>query len=284
MELMIKTKYDPRPSPIAGSWYPDDPTHLRHTISKFLTYSKQVSVTNKVFGVIAPHAGYIYSGKVAGSAFSNLAGLNPQIVVVLSPYHQYHAAPILTSGHSHYQTPLGEIPVAHGLLEEVDKELRKKYKGELTYIRLDQEHSLEIELPFLQCTLASDFALLPIMVREFDLGHLEALAEAIYSVLDGIEWLMVASTDLSHFYNLPVAKQLDDAMITAWSSFSAKNILDTARKGEGEACGLGAVIAGISLCKIAGAKSLHVVGQDTSATASGDTHRVVGYGAAVITD
>ena len=284
MELMTKTNYDPRPSPIAGSWYPDDPTQLRLNISRYLGSRKNVGVEGKVFGVIAPHAGYVYSGNVAGSAFSQVAGLRPKVVVVFSPCHQYHPAPLLTSGHSHYQTPLGEIPVATGLLAELNQELRKKKIESLTLVRMDQEHSLEIELPFLQCTLASDFAIMPIMIREHDLGHLEALAEAVFKVLDGMEWLMVASTDLSHFYNFAAAKKLDDAMLAAWSSFSAKNVLDVAIKGEGEACGLGAVLAGISLCKIAGAKSLYIVGQDTSATASGDTHRVVGYGAAVITD
>ena len=284
MELMTNTKYDPRPSPIAGSWYPDDPTQLRHNIARYLGYPKQDSQNKKVFGLIAPHAGYFYSGPVAGSAFSQVSGLSPQVVVVFSPCHQFHPASILTSGHSHYQTPLGDIPVAHGLLKKVDEDLRNQKKGGLTFVRMDQEHSLEIELPFLQCTLSSDFALLPIMVREHDLGNLEALAESIYQVLDGHQWLMVASTDLSHFYDLSVAKQLDDRMLAAWRSFSTEKVLNTAQKREGEACGLGAVLTGITLCKMAGAKSLRIVGQDTSATASGDTHRVVGYGAAVITD
>ena len=189
----------------------------------------------------------------------------------------------MSSGHSHYKTPLGEIPIDANLLAKLNDEMRSKMDQELVLMRNDPEHSLEIELPFLQMVLPNLFGILPIMVREHNLRSLQELANCIHTILAGQNALVVISTDLSHFYPLATANHLDARMLDAMATLQPEKVEELAQKGQGEACGLGAVLLGMILCKLAGAKQLQVIKHDTSATASGDTQSVVGYGSAIIT-
>ena len=154
-----------RPSPIAGTWYPGERVALEESIDGFLTDTPDIQLPGDLIGLIAPHAGHRYSGHVAAHAFRCVSALHPQVVVIVSPYHQLHAAELLTSGHETYWTPLGEVPIDHNLVEGLRSELKDR-ELELVPVIQDQEHALEIELPFLQRTLANPFALVPIMMRE----------------------------------------------------------------------------------------------------------------------
>jgi MEMO1 family protein len=148
-----------------------------------------------VIGLVAPHAGYVYSGAVAGHAFKTVQGRTFDCVCVLSPMHQYYPQPLLTSAHKAYRTPLGEIPLADGKIDLIHNRLVEKIGIGLTPIAKDQEHSLEIELPFLQVALAGDFTLIPIMLRDQSRSVTKALGEVLADVLDPVTSLLVASSD-----------------------------------------------------------------------------------------
>src|SRR5512140_3410759 len=142
-----------RPSPIAGAWYEGDPKALGRAVDMYLDRAELPDLPGEVMAVIAPHAGHIYSGPVAGYAFAPLRGRSVDLVAVISPMHQPYYAPLLTTAHSAYGTPLGSVPVDMEALGELDGRLLKSLGYGLAKVAYDQEHSLEIELPFLQCAL-----------------------------------------------------------------------------------------------------------------------------------
>jgi hypothetical protein len=201
--------------------------------------------------------------------------------VVLSPLHAYHPAPILTSGHRAYSTPLGNIPIDTAAVDALQDALATQ-KINLPRIKFDEEHSLEIELPFLQRALSRSFSLVPLMIRSMDERLLESLAQSLYSILADGDSLLVASTDLSHFFPLHTAQKLDTEMLHQIEQFSPEGILAAERSGKGMACGSGAVAAVLWTARLMGADRIKILHQTTSAEMTGDTSSVVGYGAAAI--
>ena len=151
------TAVDLRPSPIAGTWYDRNPDRLGRQVDEFINSASLPELHGRVVGIMAPHAGYIYSGPTAGYAFKAVKGHVYATVVVFSPLHVYHPAPLLTSGHQGYETPLGRILIDQDAIDRVDANLHKTTGVHLTPVLRDPEHSLEIELPFLQRSLAADF-------------------------------------------------------------------------------------------------------------------------------
>jgi len=285
---MSKTM-DVRPSPIAGQWYPSDPRRLASQVDQYIDAAHLPEVGGEIVAVMAPHAGHLYSGPVAGYAFAALRGLSPKLVAVVSPMHYPYAEPLLTTAHPAYATPLGEIPVHHPALHSLDGYLRQTLGAGLAFVARDPEHSLEIELPFLQRALAGPFSLLPIMVRDQD-GHTakclgQALARLILESpeLAGQNTLLVASTDLSHFYSQEVANQLDGEMLRQVEAFDPAGVIQTEIEGKGFACGRGALAAVLWAAKELGADRAQVLRHATSGDVTGDYERVVGYGAAVFT-
>jgi AmmeMemoRadiSam system protein B len=232
-------------------------------------------------GVIVPHAGHRYSGEVASYAFRLLCGASPKVVAILSPYHQLHPAPVLTTNHRAYQTPLGEIEVAHDLLTEVERGLAAE-GIQLQRISRDQEHSLEIELPFLQQTLKSPFRLLPLMLRDQSIETALVLGHALSAALLPEEFLLVASTDLSHIYPSSTAEKLDAAMLEAIESLDPGMPIRVELEGKGFACGRGAVAAVLAAAKEHGANKVRILQYAHSGHVTGDMSSVVGYGSAVI--
>src|SRR5512143_2413204 len=153
-----------RPSQIAGLWYEGDPKALARAVDSYMDAAALPELKGEIIGVVAPHAGHRYSGPVAGYAFAAVRGLSPKIVAILSPYHNYHSAPLLTTQHDAYGTPLGMVEVDHACVEQLHSLLKAKLGFGLTEIANDGEHSLEIELPFLQRALEGKWRLLPVMV------------------------------------------------------------------------------------------------------------------------
>lgn len=272
----------PRPSPIAGSWYPAEPAKLAGMVDDFLARVPSPPLAGQPIGVIAPHAGLVYSGAVAGQAFAALRGLQPAVVAVVSPMHHYHAESLLTTAYAAYQTPLGGLDVDLALLADLDEALIERLGFGLTPVQNDREHSLEIELPFLQRVFPQPFALLPVMVRAQSPQVSRLLGEALAQVLAGRSAVLVASTDLSHFYEQSKARQLDEAMLSSFEAFNPNQSFSLDASGQGFACGLGAVTAVLWACQGLAADRVVRVGYATSGDVTGDTSSVVGYGAAVI--
>lgn len=272
-----------RPSPIAGTWYSDNPTELRETIDQHLENASNPDLPGEVIALVAPHAGYRYSGHVAGHAFKTVIGKAYKTVLVISPMHQYHPQPILTSSHRAYKTPLGEIPLAKEKIRMISDALQERTNLSLTPIANDQEHSLEIELPFLQQALDGNFDLIPIMLRDQTHEIAKSLGEILSETLNDENCLMVASSDLSHFYAENQANQLDERVLSALTEFSPDGLFELKKSGEGQACGLAPMAAVLWASQKMGADRVTLLKYDTSASATGDRSSVVGYAAAAIT-
>jgi AmmeMemoRadiSam system protein B len=251
-------------------------------VDAYLDQAQIPELEGEVVGVIAPHAGHRYSGAVAGYAFATARGRSYPLVAVISPMHHPYFQPLLTSAHQAYATPLGVIPIAHDVVAALDQALKRRLVYGLSPVRNDAEHSLEIELPFLQRALSEPFMLLPVMVRALDPRVSQALGEALAEVLADRSALLVASTDLSHYYDQQTALSLDRAMLEQIEAFSPEGAFEVEAQEKGYACGLGAVTAVLWAARALGADRVRLLRHATSGDVTGDYSQVVGYAAAVI--
>lgn len=274
---------DIRPSPIAGRWYPGESSQLADSVDGYINAAQVPDIDGEVVGIIVPHAGHIYSGPVAGYAFKAIRDLRPELVVVVSPMHHPYSQPFLTSAHQAYQTPLGMINIEQGAVTALNEALEAELGFGLTPVRNDKEHSLEIELPFLQRTLASEFGLLPVMVRDQSPSTVEVLGRALARILSKRSGLLVASSDLSHFYDQLQAEQLDGEMLRRVEAFDPRGVLQAEEEGVGFACGRNAIAAVFWAAQELGANAVKVLKHATSGDVTGDYSGVVGYAAAIIT-
>lgn len=272
---------DVRPSPIAGAWYSDDPGFLREQIDRYLDQASLPPLTEPVTALIAPHAGYRYSGATAGHAFAAVRGEVRELVAVISPMHGPHPGSLLTTAHKAYATPFGQVPVDDSALRQL-MELLDQQGQPVQRVANDREHALEIELPFLQRALAGEFRLLPVMVRSQSPQTARLLGAALADTLRGRNALLVASTDLSHFFPQPVARKLDDEMLRRIRAMAPDDLFAAEENGEGYACGVGAVAAVLWAAQELGARRVEVVHQSTSGDITGDMTSVVGYAALVV--
>ena len=185
---------DLRPSPIVGRWYPSQPDALRASVDAYLAAAADPAgppvASADVVGLLVPHAGHLYSGAVAAHGFRAVQGARPEVVALVCPSHYHADGPVLTSAHDAYVTPLGAIMVDQAAVARLRAELAAVLpqvppERALVAIRDDQEHAIEIELPFLQRSLAPGFQLLPVMLRDQDPALARALGAALAAVLAG---------------------------------------------------------------------------------------------------
>ncbi len=279
----MQFKPDPRPSPIAGTWYTGDPHMLARQVDAYISEAvlAEDEYPGSVVGLLAPHAGHRYSGRTAGYAYKMVAGAPRPLVVLLSPYHQYGHGQLLTTAYSAYQTPLGSVPVAQAALQQLDKSLREQGLV-IEQVAHDEEHSLEIQLPFLQRAWQTEFSLLPIMLRTLDAAVIQTLAETLFTAVGQEDFLVIASTDLSHFYPLDLAEALDAEMLRRIKANQPDKVLTAEQEGSASACGAGAVAAMLWMAGYAGADQAYILHYSTSADATGDAGSVVGYAAAAV--
>lgn len=271
-----------RPSPLAGTWYEGEAQRLAADVDAYLDRAQTLPLEGEVVAAIAPHAGHIYSGHVAGHAFAAVRGRRFDLVAVVSPMHHPYNAPLLTTAHQAYGTPLGSIRVDKKALQDLSIQLETRLGYGLTPVAYDREHSLEIELPFLQRALVGEFRLLPVMVRAQSPAISRALGEALAETLHGQNALLVASTDLSHFYSQDEAVKYDTEMLRRIESFDPESVFQAELEEKGFACGLGALTAVMWAARALGGTTVKILRHATSGDVTGDYSSVVGYGAAVI--
>lgn len=269
-----------RPSPIAGTWYNGDPGQLRQQIDQYLAAARLPALEGEVVAVIAPHAGHRYSGQTAAYAFASVMGQSRDLVAVLSPMHAAYPANLLTTAHRAYATPLGPVWVDQEALSQLNDILAKDGLP-LTPVANDKEHSLEIELPFLQRALSNDFKLLPLMMRSQSPLIARRVGHALAETLRGRNYLLVASSDLSHFYPQELAETLDQEMLRRMTEFDPESLFNAERTGKGFACGVAAVATVLWAARELGADTVKILHHSTSGDETGDYSSVVGYGAAV---
>lgn len=272
---------DVRPSPIAGRWYPAQSAALIRELDRYLDAAHPPALPGTIHGVVVPHAGLAYSGPVAAWAYACLRGLRPEVVAVVGPMHRPAPAPVLTTAHAAYATPLGRVQVDARALHRLDQLLRAQADLGLTYVRDDTEHAIEIELPFLQHVLGS-FRLLPLMLRRQQPADVAALGHALASVLRGRDALLVASSDLSHYQPQPVAARMDAELLRQVAAFDPGGVLSAEDEGAGYACGSAAIAAVLWAARDAGADQATILRYGNSGDVARDVDWVVGYGAAAI--
>ena len=278
----MHTNLDVRPSPIAGQWYPGDARRLSASVDSYMEAARLPEIEGEIIAVVVPHAGHIYSGPVAGYAFAAVRGLAPDLVVVISPSHYPYPQALLTTAHQAYSTPLGPIHVDVEAVNALDAALNNELGFGLSAVRRDPEHSLEIELPFVQRTFTNDYRLLPVMIRDQSLRTASGLGKVLAEVLQGRNVLLIASTDLSHFYTQSQASELDGELLRRIEIFDPEAVLNAEEEGVGFACGRGAVAAVLWAARALGADKARILHYATSGDVTGDRSSVVGYGSAVV--
>ncbi len=272
---------DIRPSPIAGSWYPSNPARLRREVERYLEQATPPALPGRVWGLLAPHAGLRYSGPVAAWAFACVRGGTPDIVVIASPWHRGGETPLITAGHAAYETPLGIVEVDADAVARLDHALRARLGVGLTRRRYDDEHAIEIELPFLQCVLGP-FRLLPVMLADQRAATAAALGAALAEAVQGRNALLIASSDLSHYEPEAVAHRLDAELLRRVAAFDPAAVIAAEPEGVGYACGSGAIAAVLWACRALGADQVTILHYGTSGDVEHNAPWVVGYGAAAI--
>ena len=267
-----------RESVIAGSWYPGDPARLRKDIEEYLQRVPAQKIGGELIALIAPHAGYMYSGQVAAYSYKLLEGSSYDTVVIVAPSHRayFKGASVYPKGG--YRTPLGIVPIA----EELTDALLKK-SSLISYVPQAhaQEHSLEIQLPFLQVVLKG-FRLVPIVMGEQDFYVCEELSRAIVEVVKGKRALLIASTDLSHFHPYARAVELDQVVLEHVNDFDPEGLSKDLKKGRCEACGGGPTVTVMLAARALGANVGKVLKYANSGDVTGDHNSVVGYMAAAL--
>lgn len=256
-------------------WYSANPTQLASDVKNYLV-DPPVGANNLI-GLVAPHAGYFFSGHVAGASFGGLSPNSFETVILIGPDHR-GAAPnhVSAPNAAAWHTPLGDVPVAWDILNQIRTPMN------LTLIPTDDEHSLEVELPFLQTTL-KQFNLVPLMMGDQSLPTCQKLSKALVSAMGNSPTLLVASSDFSHFFNDTTARELDQTTIQFILNLDAPGLIHHVEAGHAHgkplACGSGPIATVMLAAQALGATQATLLKYATSANVHPDKSRVVGYAA-----
>lgn len=265
-----------RRAAVAGSWYPGTASSLEQAVDACLAEVAPHAVPGRLLGLVAPHAGMMYSGGVAAHAYALVRGQHDRTVILAGPSHRLAFEGVAVYAEGEFETPLGRIPI--------DREIAQALLAEPSAVDWPAphagEHSLEMQLPFLQ-RLMPGLRIVPCLLgsqtREESLGLGRALARAARE--HGA--LLVASSDLSHYHPASVARRLDAQVIACLERLDPEGLMEQLEAFRGHACGGGAIVAVLSACCALGATHGTVLRYGDSGDAGEhDKSRVVGYLAA----
>jgi len=261
---------------VAGSFYPKERKKLEAEVDGYLVQGGGTAAEGRLLALISPHAGYMYSGHVAGHSYARIRGKDIRTVILIGPSH--HAAvngAVIYPG-SGLKTPLGVVPVN----ESLSRSLASERDGvKLAAEPFSREHSLEVQLPFLQRSL-KEFSVVPILVGRMTAESYRHLADRIAALLKADDRsLLVISTDLSHYHDAKKAGSMDRKVLDAAECLATGELERLLVSGEGEMCGAGAVLYGLAAARGAGATEGELFKYADSGDVSGDKGYVVGYGA-----
>lgn len=253
---------------VAGRFYPDDPQKLVAMLESFFEATESRVL---VPSIIVPHAGYIYSGKVAGAVYSKIAV--PEIVVIIGPNHTGLGAPISIWPDGSWETPLGTVPV--------DNEITMALLSKSVYAKPDtqahvNEHSIEVQVPFLQ-HCRKDFKIVPVAMGDYSIEAIEDLANALDKATSEKEVLFVASSDFSHYEPEYTAKARDRMAIDEIKKLDWMAMLRVVAEKEITMCGAGPIAVATELAKRRGATSGKLLAYSNSGVMSHDFSNVVTY-------
>jgi MEMO1 family protein len=257
---------------VAGRFYPSNPRELAALVgecSKIVPPREPV----RARACLVPHAGYVYSGHLAGAVLARIALPRKMIVLGVRHYPRGEPAAILSSGA--WRTPLGDAPVDDSLAEALKKACPLLREDSVAHSR---EHSLEVQLPFLQ-VLAPEFAFVPVALGTIEFESLVSVGQALGQVLGSLkeDVLLITTSDLNHYEDEATTEIKDHQAIEQLLALNARGLYDTCRNGDISMCGLGPAVAMITALNLLGAKRSELVKHATSADVSGDREAVVGY-------
>ena len=266
-----------RKSAIAGSWYPGDFSVLKRDIAGYFEAVPELELKGEIVVLIVPHAGYVYSGQVAAYAYKLIYGIKYEAVIIIGPSHRVAFRGVSIYSRGGYETPLGVVPVDEILAQEMKNS--SEIINDVPAAHL-QEHSLEIQLPFLQVTLGN-FPFVPLVMGDQDENTCRKLAAVIHKAVKRRKILIVASSDLSHFHNYNSAKKLDKIILRHLKENDAAGLMETLAGGIAEACGGGPMAVAMMVARMLGADKSRLLKYANSGDVTGDKSSVVGYAAAV---
>ncbi len=262
---------------VSGMFYPSSVKELKNLVTNMLDITEPENKIENVFGLIVPHAGYIYSGKTAAYCFNHLKGKNIKTVVIISPSHREYFPGICIYEGDGYQTPIGNV--------EIDKKLREKIieGSKIIYAGLDghrNEHAIEVQLPFLQVVLG-EFKFVPIVMGDQGEMFIDELASKLSSVIDE-STVVIASSDLSHYYPKFQADKLDSVVEQRITDFDFNRLQSDLQIKNCEACGGGPIVSVMKTASLKNKLKSKVLDRSDSGDTTNDDTQVVGYLSAVI--
>ncbi len=274
---------------VAGSWYAGTPNFLRKQIEELFIHTLGPGSIPKVVregprsivGLVVPHAGYLASGPVATHAYHHLANDGkPEVIVVFGPNHTRHGSALSIVNEGVWRTPLGDV--------EVDTQTANQILDASTVIDVDErahahEHSIELQLPFLQYLYGSDFKFVPICFMMQDLQSSQEVGKAVATALKSKNGLVIASSDLTHYEPQERAEKKDRMAIDAALKMDEEQYYHTVEAYGISTCGYGPTIAAITAAKELGAKKAQLLCYKTSGDILGDRSAVVGYASIAFT-
>jgi AmmeMemoRadiSam system protein B len=266
-----------RKAAVAGSWNPDSSDALASAVDGLLGSIRR-DVAGELVALIAPHAGLVYSGPVAAHAYHLLKGRQFDVAVLVGPSHfvAFDGVAIIPSGG--FESPFGIIPVDSTCAEALMRETSLVHDRPKAHVR---EHSLEMQLPFLQ-RLAPALPIVPLLMGRQDAATVRELGDALAATLRGRRAIVIASTDLSHYHDAVTAAQLDAVVVDCVSRFDVDGLQRALEDRPEHACGGGPTVSVMRAAALLGAKNAVVLQRADSGDVSGDKSSVVGYLAAAL--
>lgn len=261
---------------VAGLFYPAHPEALERDVRGYLPPD---ATSEKAFGAIVPHAGYVYSGPVAGAVYARME--IPRTVVIVCPNHTGHGAPAAMDPSDSWQTPLGEVPLARPLAQRL-RELAPRVTEDSQAHR--REHSLEVQLPFLK-VLRPDVEIVPICLGEPSFSLCREVGEA-FARAAGEEReapLLLASSDMNHYESRAVGRAKDDLALERIEAIDPEGLFETVLGRSISMCGFLPATALLAAARAAGASRARVVSRRDSGDETGDISSVVGYAGVLVT-
>jgi MEMO1 family protein len=262
---------------VAGRFYPNDPEVLREEVHNYLSQTPKQKLVRAI-GCIAPHAGYMYSGHVAGAVFAALE--IPQLCLVLCPNHTGIGRALAIVSEGAWQTPLGDVAIDNSFAAAL-KQRCPLLQEDPTAHR--SEHAAEVELPFLQMR-RPQLKFVPIALGTHQFDALEQLGNAIADVIheQNSPILIVASSDMNHYESDAITRVKDHSAIEPILALDARTLYDVVTQQHISMCGLGPAVAMLTAAKKMGAASAKLLKYATSGDVSGDLSTVVGYAGVVV--
>ena len=266
---------------VAGQFYPDKKEELKNMIKYCFDHKygprKQIKESSEqVYGIICPHAGYVYSGPTACHSYNAISLQNPELVIIIGPNHFGVGKNVATMFDANWKTPLG--------LVDVDSDSAQEIAEKCNVIDIDnyshsQDHSLEVQIPMLQSLLSNEFKILPIILLSQDLETARDVGNAMSEIAKKKDSIIVASSDFTHYEENSFAHLQDKALIEPILDMDVEQFYQVLREKRVTACGFGAIASTIIACKNLGATKGVLLSYATSGDVSGNTDSVVGYGA-----